>query len=184
MKAVLLDRDGVINRDSPDYIRSTAEWTTIPGSLEAIAALKRAGFPVAICTNQSGVARGLLSETDLEAIHERLRAQLAAVGAGVDGIFACLHGPEASCRCRKPAPGLIEQACTALGVKPTEVVFIGDSGRDLEAARRSGARPWLVRTGNGAATLARGEAADAVVHDDLAAAARALIHEHPVQGAG
>lgn len=177
MRAVLLDRDGVINRDSPSYIRTVDDWEPLPGSLEAIVALRAAGYPVAVCTNQAGIARGLIRPADLAAIHDQLRRQLEAMGGGLDGIFHCPHGPDDGCECRKPAPGLLLSACAQLGVPPEQAVFIGDSARDLTAGRRAGARVLLVRTGNGQATLDAGEATDVAVYDDLAAAARALINE-------
>lgn len=177
MRAVLLDRDGVINRDSPHYIRSVDDWEPLPGSLDAIVALRAAGYAVAVCTNQAGIARGLIRPGDLAAIHDQLHRQLEALGGGLDGIFHCPHGPEDGCDCRKPAPGLLLNACAELGVSPAEAVFIGDSARDLIAGRRAGARPVLVRTGNGQATVDAGEASGVAVYDDLAAAARALINE-------
>ena len=173
-RVVLLDRDGVINEDSPDYIRTPADWQPIPGSLEAIAELCAASFAVAVCTNQAGVARGLLSRADLEAIHRRMETEVSRHGGRLAGIFFCPHGPEECCDCRKPAPGLLHQAARALGIDLADVPYIGDSGRDLEAARRAGARPVLVLTGNGRETLEK-ENPDCEVYDDLARAARAIL---------
>lgn len=175
MGLVLLDRDGVINRDSVHSIRQADDWVPIAGSLEAIAAFHRAGWHVGVCTNQSGIARGLLTEQDLDAIHERLQQAVAATGGRVDGIFVCPHDDKAGCDCRKPAPGLIWQACREMSYGAPGVPFVGDSARDLEAARRAGARPILVRTGNGEAAVAQGEARDCEVFDDLAAVAAALL---------
>lgn len=174
---VLLDRDGVINRDSSDYIRGPADWQAIPGSLEAIARFNRAGWQVAVCTNQSGLRRGLLNAADLDAIHGRFRDELAAVGGWLDGLFVCPHTDDDACDCRKPRPGLLYDACSSLGHEPGGVPLIGDSARDLQAAQQAGGRPLLVRTGNGQRTLAEG-ACDAVgVYADLAQAAESLLAE-------
>jgi D-glycero-D-manno-heptose 1,7-bisphosphate phosphatase len=172
---VLLDRDGVVNRDSPHYIRQPEDWEPIPGSLEAIARLNRRGWQVAICTNQAGISRGLLTPEDLDAIHARLHRELAALGGTLADIFVCPHADPDGCTCRKPSPGLLQQACNALGYTPSEVTFIGDSARDLEAARRAGSRPLLVLTGNGQRTLAEGAAEGCDVFQDLAAAAAGLL---------
>jgi len=177
MPLVLLDRDGVINRDSPGTIRDPRQWRAIAGSLEAIARLSEGGWAIGVCTNQSGLGRGLISQQDLEAIHTELTTRIAALGGRVDGLFVCPHTDDDGCDCRKPAPGLIHQACRALGHDPQGVPFIGDSGRDLEAARRAGARPILVLTGNGRATLAAGKGMDCERYDDLASAADALMAE-------
>jgi len=177
-RVVVLDRDGVINRDSPDFIKSAAEWQPLPGALQAIAQLKAAGFLVAVATNQSGLARGLFDLDTLAGIHERMHSAVTQAGGRLDGIFFCPHGPDADCDCRKPAPGLLLQVAERFACGFEHMVFIGDSARDLAAARAVGARPILVRTGNGAATAA-GLAADddVLVCDDLAAAARLLIAE-------
>jgi D-glycero-D-manno-heptose 1,7-bisphosphate phosphatase len=177
-RVVVLDRDGVINRDSPDYIKSAAEWEPLPGALAAIAALKAAGFRVVVATNQSGLARGLFDLQTLGEIHQRMLAAVAAAGGSLDGIFFCPHGPDAGCACRKPAPGLLLQVAERFACGFEQMVFIGDSARDLAAARAVGARPILVRTGNGARTAAQLAADDDVlVCDDLAAAARVLLAE-------
>ncbi len=175
MRLVLLDRDGVINRDSANYIRQLDDWQPIPGSLDAIARLSAQGWPIAICTNQSGVARGLVSRSVVDAIHQQLRTQVAARGGRVVDFFVCPHTDEAGCACRKPAPGLLQQACEAFGIAPGEAVFIGDSTRDLEAAGRAGVRPVLVRTGHGARVLAGDCAQGVESFPDLASAADALL---------
>lgn len=175
-KLVILDRDGVINEDSDDYIKSPDEWVPLPGSMEAIARLKRAGWRVAIATNQSGLARGLFDEVALQAMHAKLAALLAEHGAAVDYITWCPHGPEASCRCRKPLPGMYEEIAEHFGCSLTGVPVIGDSLRDLQAACAVGARPILVRTGKGERTLAKGGLpADTAVFEDLAQAVEALL---------
>jgi len=178
-RVVLLDRDGVINADSDAFITRPELWRPLPGSLEAIASLAAAGWQVAVCTNQSGVARGLLDEATLEAIHRRMQAEVAAAGGRLAGIFVCPHGPDAGCPCRKPRPGLLHQAAAALGVKAAGLPVVGDSLRDLQAARAAGARPLLVRTGKGEWTWRNlpPELADVAVLPDLASAARRLLEE-------
>ena len=175
---VFLDRDGVINRDSPDFIRSEDEWLPLPGSLEAIAALSAAGWTVVVATNQSGVARGYLSEAGLERIHERMRLAVRQAGGHIDAVFFCPHGPDDGCSCRKPADGLFSRISERYGCPLAGVPAIGDSARDIEAARRAGARPILVLTGNGRAALeALGHPADLEVYADLKAAVSRLLEE-------
>lgn len=171
---VLLDRDGVINHDSDAYILGVDDWEPLPGSLAAIARLTRAGIPVAVCTNQSARARGLISAAGLAAIHRRMTAAIEAAGGQLAGVFVCPHGPTDDCDCRKPAPGLLHQALETLDCAPDKALFIGDSRRDLDAARRAGVTAWLVRTGNGRRTEADGGTA-VPVYDDLAAAVEALL---------
>jgi D-glycero-D-manno-heptose 1,7-bisphosphate phosphatase len=134
-KMVILDRDGVINFDSPEYIKSAEEWHAIPGSLEAIADLNRAGFLVTIATNQSGVGRAYYTLEILEQIHEKMKNELAIVGGHLDGIYFCPHKPEDNCLCRKPKPGMLIKIFEDFGIDPKDAVFIGDSLRDLEAAQ-------------------------------------------------
>lgn len=175
-KLVILDRDGVVNEDSDDFIKSPEEWVPLPGSLEAIARLKRAGWTVGIATNQSGIARGLYDEAILHAMHDKLAGLLAEHGAAVDYIAWCPHGPDSNCRCRKPLPGMYEEIAEHFGCSLAGVPVIGDSLRDLEAAVAAGARPMLVRTGKGERTLAKGGLpADTPVFDDLAHAVEALL---------
>lgn len=152
-KIVVLDRDGVINEDSPDYIKSPEEWHAIPGSLEAIAILKDKGYGVYIATNQSGVGRGYYSLDGLNAIHQKMLSQLETVGGNIDGIFFCPHVPEDQCTCRKPEPGLLLEIFEAAGVEPEQCVFVGDSQRDIEAGIKAGCEAVLVQTGNGSSTL-------------------------------
>lgn len=174
---VILDRDGVINQDSRAFVKSADEWVPLPGSIEAIAALSQAGFTVAVATNQSGLARGLLDRRALRAMHRKFRKLLHDAGGHVDRIVVCPHGPDEGCRCRKPAPGLILRLARHYGVSPATVPFIGDSLRDLRAAIAAGARPILVRTGNGLQSEAQlqGSLADISVYDDLTAASHALL---------
>ncbi len=179
MKLVVLDRDGVINYDSEDYIKSEAEWEPIPGSLEAIARLNNAGVTVAVATNQSGIARGLLDLDRLNAIHQSLRLRLSAVGGRIEVITFCHHGPGDHCECRKPLPGLLREIGRRTGISLREAPVIGDSRRDLEAARQVGARPILVRTGKGERTghdLPQGFA-QVPMFDDLAAAVDHLLDQ-------
>ncbi|MEW6444680.1 MAG: D-glycero-beta-D-manno-heptose 1,7-bisphosphate 7-phosphatase [Pseudomonadota bacterium] len=175
-RLVILDRDGVINEDSDDFIKSVDEWEALPGSIEAIARLKQAGWTVGIATNQSGIARGLYDEATLHAMHDKLATLLAEHGVEVDYIAFCPHGPESDCRCRKPLPGMYEEIAGHFGCDLAGVPVIGDSLRDLEAAVAAGARPMLVRTGKGERTLAKGGLPENTpVFDDLAGAVDALL---------
>lgn len=154
MPLIILDRDGVINFDSDNYIRSLEEWLPIPGSIEAIARLSAAGFTVTVATNQSGLARGYFEIEDLEAIHASLCAQVEDLGGEIAGIFYCPHLPEEGCSCRKPATGLLESIERELNLTAQGAFFIGDSLKDLQAAQSFGCKPILVRTGKGMDTLA------------------------------
>ncbi len=177
VRLVVLDRDGTINRDSAAYIKSPQEWSPLPGSAEAIARLNRAGFTVAVASNQSGLARGLFDEATLAKIHDKMHAVVREAGGEIDRIVWCPHHPDDGCDCRKPRPGLLHRLAEYYGIGLDAVPVVGDSARDLEAARAVGARPVLVRTGNGRRTEAEGAAGDAEVYDDLAAAAAALTGE-------
>jgi D-glycero-D-manno-heptose 1,7-bisphosphate phosphatase len=175
---VILDRDGVINRESDAFIKTPDEWRPIPGSLEAIASLSQAGFEIVIATNQSGVGRGLFDTQMLEQIHRKMKDSIRSAGGELRGIFVCPHRPDENCNCRKPKPGLLRQIEEAYSCNLTGQPAIGDSYRDLEAAIAVGAKPVLVRTGNGRITEKSLTAADRVaVFDDLAAAANALIQD-------
>lgn len=174
-KLIILDRDGVINHDSDDYIKSPEEWRPIHGSLEAIAALHRAGYTVVVVTNQSGVGRGMYSEATLAAIHEKMLAAVEAAGGRLARIFYCPHSPEAGCDCRKPLPGMLTRVEEELGLSPVGAPLIGDKESDLELARRVGARPILVRSGYGTETLAAINDPGVECYDDLADAVEALI---------
>jgi D-glycero-D-manno-heptose 1,7-bisphosphate phosphatase len=179
MKLVILDRDGVVNEDSPAYIKSVDEWHPIKGSLEAIALLNQHGFTVAIATNQSGLARGMYDETILTAIHEKMHNAVKALGGKIDSIFYCPHGPDSDCNCRKPKPGLLHQIAAHYRIALTNVPYIGDSYRDIEAGMNAGATPILVLTGNGQKTL-QTHAKDLqkiAYYDDLFAYARSLVVE-------
>ena len=175
-RLVVLDRDGVINFDSKNFIKTPSEWRPLPGSLDAIAALVKAGFEVIVATNQSGVGRGLFDTGTLDEIHRKMTESVEAVGGMLHGIFVCPHRPDEDCECRKPNPGLLRQIEKQFDCSLVDQPAIGDSTRDLEAAKSVGARPILVRTGNGAVTeKLLGQADDVPVFDDLAGAARFLI---------
>lgn len=154
MPFVILDRDGVINHDSAEYIKSPEEWIAIPKSLEAIAQLNRAGFRVLVVTNQSGIARGYYDIATLDRIHEKFIHELAAVGGYVDEIFYCPHHPDEKCQCRKPQPGLFHQIEEKYPIDLSQTFFIGDSWSDMHVAKTTGCLPLLVLTGNGKKTLA------------------------------
>jgi D-glycero-D-manno-heptose 1,7-bisphosphate phosphatase len=175
-RLVVLDRDGVINRESADFIRTPQDWVPIPGSLAAIARLTRAGFTVLVATNQSGVGRGIITPENLTAIHRRMADEVERAGGKLGGIFACTHHPDAGCECRKPRPGLLRQIEQEFAMLLRGQPVIGDSLRDLEAAIAVGALPVLVRTGNGRLTeLSPGFPQDVQVFDDLAAATDGLL---------
>ncbi|WP_409278943.1 D-glycero-beta-D-manno-heptose 1,7-bisphosphate 7-phosphatase [Pseudomonas defluvii] len=176
MKLLIIDRDGVINEDSDAYIKSVEEWIPIPGSIEAIAQLSKAGWTVAVATNQSGIARGYYPTATLDAMHERLRGLVAELGGEVGLIVHCPHGPDDGCDCRKPKPGMLKTIAAHYAVELAGLWFVGDSKGDLEAALAVDAQPVLVKTGKGERTLSKGLPAGTLVFEDLAAVARALIH--------
>ena len=178
-RLIILDRDGVINRDSADFITSPDEWIPIDGSIEAIAQLSAAGFDIAVATNQSGIGRKFLDHPTLEAIHRKMLREVRDAGGNIVKIVFCPHHPDDGCACRKPGTALFKRLGYELGVPLNGVPMIGDSARDIEAAIAVGGRPILVLTGNGektAATLAEGNNPPAVFAD-LRAAAAFLIDE-------
>lgn len=154
-RLVILDRDGVINEDSEEFIKSTDEFHPIAGSIDAIARLSEAGFTVAIASNQSGLARKLLDRPTLEAIHANLRQAVRDAGGDLGRIAYCPHHPDDGCACRKPEPGLLNDLGRQYGVSLLNVPVVGDSARDIDAAIAAGARPILVLTGNGALAKAQ-----------------------------
>jgi D-glycero-D-manno-heptose 1,7-bisphosphate phosphatase len=178
MPWAILDRDGVINEDSDAYIKSPEEWTPIPGSLEAIAQLNREGFRIAVITNQSGIARGLYDLETLALIHAKMRQALAQLGGEIAAIYACPHGPEDGCLCRKPRTGLYEQFAREHGVDLQGIAAVGDSLRDLQAAARVGADAILVMTGKGVRTLRRNPNLDLPTFANLHEASRYILFNH------
>ncbi len=168
-KMIILDRDGVINQDSDDYIKSPDEWIPIPGSLEAINRMKKAGYLVTVATNQSGIARGLFKPEVLQQIHDKMHRLLANRGASVDGIFYRPFGPKENCACRNTKPGLLCYIAKQFDIDLSETVFVGDSIGDIRAAEMANAKPVLVRTGKGEQVMQNyPEALNVPVYDDLA----------------
>ena len=175
MKLVILDRDGTINQDSAQYIKSPAEWKPIPGSLEAIARLTQGGWRIVVATNQSGIARGLFDMSTLNAIHTEMHRAVTQAGGRIDAIFFCPHAADSNCECRKPKPGLLHEIASRFGVELDGVPMVGDSLRDVAAAAAAGAQPWLVLTGNGRKTRdAGGLPPGTEIAADLAALAARL----------
>ncbi len=185
-RLVILDRDGTINVDRDDYVKSAEEFEPLPGALEAIAQLNHAGVHVVVATNQSGLGRGLFDMAALNAMHDKLNKMLAAVGGRVDAVFFCPHAPEEACHCRKPAPGLFEQIAERYGVTMQGVPVVGDTLRDLQAGVAVGCEPHLVLSGKGAALrgqpLPAGFPSDTRVHQDLAAFVAHWLHLAPDGG--
>jgi D-glycero-D-manno-heptose 1,7-bisphosphate phosphatase len=176
LKLIVLDRDGVINHDSDQFIKSPEEWRALPGSLEAIARLNQAGYRVVVATNQSGVGRGLFGMTTLTEIHEKMFKALAQAGGRIDAVFYCPHAADSNCDCRKPKPGMLEQIGSRFGVDMKDVPAIGDGLRDLQAAHAVGARPVLVMTGKGERTLSADKLPPGTaVFPDLAFAVTAIL---------
>ena len=175
MKLVILDRDGTINQDSDQYIKSPAEWKPIPGSLEAISRLTQGGWRIAVATNQSGLSRGLFDMSTLNAIHAEMHRAVGQAGGRIDAIFFCPHAADSNCECRKPKPGLLHEIASRFGVELEGVPMVGDSLRDVAAAAAAGAKPWLVLTGNGRKTRdAGGLPPGTEIAADLAAIAARL----------
>ena len=181
MKLVILDRDGTINADSDEFIKSPQEWLPLPGALEAIARLNHAGWHTVIASNQSGLGRGLFDVGSLNAMHAKMHKMLAAQGGRIDAVFYCPHTPDEGCTCRKPLPGLFEQIGDRFGIdlKVTRTPVVGDGLRDLQAGFAAGCEPHLVLTGKGAefrgCALPDTYPLSTTVHEDLAAFADWLI---------
>ncbi len=169
-KLIVLDRDGVINEDSPNYIRSPAEWTPLPGSLEALAQLNNLGYTVVVATNQSGVGRGYFSLETLEEIHAKMMHLVRDAGGDLAAIFCCTHVPEDGCGCRKPQPGLLLRAAKQFKVSPGELTMVGDSFRDILAARNCGAQAIFLRSSDKGRDLFLAEEMGVPVCDNLLAA--------------
>ena len=176
MKLVVLDRDGVVNYDSDQYIKSPAEWRPIPGSIEAIARLNQNGWRIAVATNQSGIARGLFDMATLNAINDKMMEMVFRQGGRIDALFFCPHAADEGCNCRKPRTGMLEEIAARFHTDLKNVPSIGDSLKDLQAAESVGAQPILVLTGKGAKTQDEGGLPKrTLVFDDLGAAARHLV---------
>jgi D-glycero-D-manno-heptose 1,7-bisphosphate phosphatase len=186
-KLVILGRDGVLNLYREDHVKEADEWQPVPGALEAVARLNQAGWHSVVATNQSGIGRGLVEMSSLNAVHQRMMHLLAEMGGRIDAVFFCPHAPEEQCGCRKPLPGLMRKIAERYGIEGalSHVPMVCDTARDLQAAQAAGCEPHLVLTGR-AAALAPEQLAAAVagiervhVHDDLAAFAEFLLHrEH------
>jgi len=175
MKLVILDRDGTINYDSDDHIRSPNDWRPIEGSLEGIARLTQAGYRIAVATNQSGIARGFFDTATLIAIHDTLQRAAMQVGGRIDAFFFCPHPADSACACRKPQPGMVLEIARRFNVSLKDTYMVGDAHRDVAAASAAGARPVLVLTGRGRKTREEGNLPPGTeVFEDLAAFAEHL----------
>ncbi len=179
MKLIILDRDGTINEDRKDFVKSPEEWRPLPGALEAIARLNQAGWHVVIASNQSGLGRGLFDMAALNAMHNKMHRLLGDVGGRIDAIFFCPHEAAEACTCRKPAPGLFVQILERTGAEAALTHAVGDSLRDVQAAAAAGCQTHLVLTGNGRALQEKLPLAEfptgTRIHADLAAFADALL---------
>ncbi len=187
MKLIILDRDGVLNHDSDAFIKSPQEWRPIPGSLEAVARLNQAGYRVVVATNQSGVARGLFSMATLNAIHQKMHDAAQQVGANFDAVFFCPHAADDNCDCRKPKPGMLHTVARRFETSLKGVPTVGDSLRDLQAGFVVGCVPYLVLTGKGETTRAKGGLPPGTTtHANLAAVVDLLLGagDAPVSSTG
>ena len=179
---IVMDRDGVVNEDSDDYIRCASDWVPISGSMDAIAKLTQSGFRVAVVTNQSGLARGLFDIAALNGIHNKFRDHLALSGGRVEMILFCPHSPTDECNCRKPRLGLFIQLAQRIGFPLNGIPYIGDSITDIEVARSAGMTPMLVMSGKGQKTLGiHGKILDGIrVFQDLREVAEVLVSRREV----
>nr|WP_319564099.1 D-glycero-beta-D-manno-heptose 1,7-bisphosphate 7-phosphatase [uncultured Rhodoferax sp.] len=186
IKLVILDRDGTINQDSAEFIKSADEWMPLPGALEAIARLNHAGWHVVVASNQSGLGRGLFEVSDLNEIHAKMHSMLAAVGGRIDAVFYCPHSPNEECRCRKPDTGLFEQISDRYGFGIKGVPTVGDSARDVVAGAAAGCEPHLVLTGKAAVykgrSLPDSFPPNTYVHHDLSAFVDFLLDRESATG--
>lgn len=172
---MILDRDGTINVDSDDFIKSPEEWLPLPGSLEAIALLNHHGYKVVVISNQSGIARGLFDLAVLEAIHGKMQQWVKAAGGWIEAIYFCPHGPSDHCDCRKPKEGLFRRFAADTAADLGLTFAVGDSLRDIQAAASAGARPILVKTGKGAQTAINNPQLNVPVFDNLYDAAKHIV---------
>ena len=178
LEGVFLDRDGVINQERRDYVKSWREFLFLPNVLDALAQVAALDIPVMVITNQSAIGRGIVQQTEIEAIHRRMQQEVSAAGGRIDRIFVCPHRPDENCACRKPRPGLLEQAMAQYNLRAGRTVFIGDSLTDFQAARAAGCRCILVRTGLQGPMLASllTDCNEVVLVDDLFAAVSLLVN--------
>ena len=174
-KYVLVDRDGVINHDSDDYIKSPEEWIPIEGSLEAIALLNKNGFKVAVVSNQSGIARGYYSLETLNTMHDKMQRLLAEKGGHIEMIYFCPHSPNANCNCRKPKAGLLKKFSQEKNYPLQDIFFIGDSLSDIQAAQAVSAKPLLVKTGKGLKTISKNPTLNIPIFENLYDAAKFIL---------
>ncbi|MCF6251273.1 MAG: D-glycero-beta-D-manno-heptose 1,7-bisphosphate 7-phosphatase [Methylococcaceae bacterium] len=174
---VLLDRDGVINYDSDDYIKTPDEWIPIPGSLEAIALLNNHGYKVVVITNQSGLSRGFYNEITLAEIHKKMFDLSKAKGGNIEKIYICPHGPDDNCQCRKPNPGMLTDFAKENNKSLTDIYFIGDKLADIQAAIAAGANPILVKTGKGQRTIKNNPDINYPIFENLYDAAKFIVSE-------
>ncbi|MCL6268551.1 D-glycero-beta-D-manno-heptose 1,7-bisphosphate 7-phosphatase [Sansalvadorimonas sp. 2012CJ34-2] len=178
MKLIILDRDGVINEDSDNYIKSVDEWQPVPGSIEAIANLSKAGFTIAVATNQSGLGRGYYSQQTLNDMHGKMLGLVEEQGGSIACIKFCPHTPVDNCDCRKPQPGLVRQIEKELDVSSAGAWFVGDSAKDIEVARSCDCLPVLVKSGKGMRTLSSGMGLnDVAIFDNLLAFSKSVIRD-------
>lgn len=185
-KLVILGRDGILNHFREGHVTEPAEWVPIPGALEAVARINHAGWHVVVATNQSGIGRGMIDMSAVNAVHAEMIRQLQAEGGRLDAVFFCPHTPEENCACRKPKPGLLQDLIARYGVDPAAVQVVGDTRRDLQAARAAGAQPHLVLSGRASALPAEelqamlDEIPGTAVHASLGAFADELLRSHGV----
>lgn len=177
VRHVILDRDGVLNEERGDggYVERWSQWRWISGALQALGTLGAAGIRLSVVTNQAGVARGLVEQDELDAIHTRMTQDAAGAGGVISSVFVCPHTSNDGCDCRKPAPGLLLRAVAAAGIPPAATIAVGDDLRDLQAARAAGITAVLVRTGKGQLTEAKIGYLEVPVFDDLRAFASAIV---------
>lgn len=185
-KLLVVDRDGTLSRDPEDFVQGPQDWLPLPGALEALARLNEAGWRIVVASNQAGLGRGLFDVATLNAVHAHMHRLLAQAGARVEAVFFCPHAPDEGCNCRKPAPGLLLGIAQRFGVQPAQLVAVGDSMRDVQAALAAGCQAHLVLTGQLAHWRGQPRPAElppeVTVHEDLPALAEALLACAPAPG--